>query len=768
MLAEVDNPIFMNVETPSEQIRSSNSLISQSAVGRATKRFSRVLGGSPTLLAASRFLSQQLWAWPLISILLFGGTGWWVNESLEKALREQRVADLTAMVDASVSGLEIWMDEQRINAQLFAADDRLWEPVRELLRLSDGTDEAERNLVQAKAQDTLRRSLMPRLKLDGYVGYFLVSPEGVVLAADQESPIGKPLFGYRKQIFSDALTSERQSVVSKPFPSNILMRDENGEMKANLPCMYAVAVVRDANSIPLASLGLRIRPETKFTDILQVVRFGTSGETYAFDRKGLLLSQSRFDDQLKQVGLLTDQPNSHSILTLELRDPQVNMVAGERPQLRRADQPLTRLAASAIEGTSSFDANGYRDYRGVPSVGAWRWLEKYDMGVGTEMDVAEAFRPAYILRRAFRVLMSLLGLSAIGIYLAMLYINHQNKALRWATLAAKQLGQYTLEKKLGSGGMGTVYMARHALLRRPTAVKLLDLDKMSPKAATRFEREVQLTSTLTHPNTVSIFDYGRTPEGIFYYAMEYLDGTNLQDLVQRFGPVNEARSVFILKQICGSLSEAHVLGLVHRDIKPANIFLTSRGGLYDFVKVLDFGLVKTLDDENGANLTNPNAMTGTPLYMAPEAVIQTQKIDARADIYAIGAVGYFLLTGTSVFPLGPVMEVCMRHVSETPESLSNRLGKPISPELENLILRCLSKPRANRPDDALALLHELEACQISGTWTATDAREWWKVHMTNVPLSTEANPAATTVSKSLSAASEMTVIVPERPAHRTP
>ena len=761
----------MNTETPSEQLDSSISLISRSGVGRATSRFGRALGGSPSFLAVSRFLRQQLWAWPIISIILFGGTGWWVNQSIENALREQRVADLTAMVDASVSGLKTWMDEQRINALLFAADDRLREPVAELLRLSDGTDEAERNLVQAKAQEVLRRRLMPQLKLDGYVGYFLVSPEGVVLAADHDSPIGKSLVGYRKQIFDDALTSE--STVSKPFPSPLLLPDEKGELKANLPCMYTVAVVRDETDKPMASLGLRIRPEDKFTQILQIVRFGSSGETYAFDRDGLLLTQSRFDDQLKQFGLLTDQPNSRSILTLELRDPQVNMVAGERPALRRADQPLTRLAASAIEGKSDHDANGYRDYRGVPSVGAWRWLDDYDMGVGTEMDVAEAFRAAYVFRRAFRVLMSLLALSAIGIYLAMLYINQQQKILQWATLAAKQLGQYSLEKKLGAGGMGTVYKARHAMLQRPTAVKLLDLDKMSPKAVTRFEREVQLTSALTHPNTVSIFDYGRTPEGIFYYAMEYLDGMNLEDLVTRFGPVDEARSVYILKQICGSLSEAHATGLVHRDIKPANIFLTCRGGLYDFVKVLDFGLVKSLEDENGANLTNPNAMTGTPLYMPPEAVIQTEKIDARADVYAIGAVGYFLLTGTSVFPMGPIMEVCMKHVSATPESLSTRRGKRISPDLEALILRCLSKPRASRPDDALALLRELEACHVSGTWTSTDANEWWKANVENSSLTptkafTAAEAAASTVSKSQSAASDKTVIVPiERSAEPT-
>jgi serine/threonine protein kinase len=207
--------------------------------------------------------------------------------------------------------------------------------------------------------------------------------------------------------------------------------------------------------------------------------------------------------------------------------------------------------------------------------------------------------------------------------------------------------------------------------------------------------------------------------------MEYLDGLNLDDLVKRFGPLPEGRVLFILKQICGALAEAHAFGLVHRDIKPANIFLTVRGGLNDFVKVLDFGLVKALESDEKANLTNPNAITGTPFYLSPEAVLQPDQVDARADVYAVGAVGYYLLTGTPVFSGASVVEICMKHSKEVPELPSVRRGKPVSAVLEGLLMRCLAKAPTDRARDAGELLRELEACPIVGQWTATDAAAWW-------------------------------------------
>ena len=250
--------------------------------------------------------------------------------------------------------------------------------------------------------------------------------------------------------------------------------------------------------------------------------------------------------------------------------------------------------------------------------------------------------------------------------------------------------------------MGIVYKGHHAILRRPTAIKLLNLEKVNESSIERFEREVQITSQLNHPNTVAIYDYGRTDEGVFYYAMEFLDGIDLQALVEKYGPQSEARVIHILQQVCGSLYEAHSLGLVHRDIKPANLMLNRRGGEPDVVKVLDFGLVKALDEAKQASQSASGGLTGTPLYMSPEAIQTPNAVDSRSDLYAVGAVGYFLLTGQPVFSAADIVELCRQHITKVPDPPSQRLGKAISPELESALLACLEKTRAKPPADGRA------------------------------------------------------------------
>jgi hypothetical protein len=306
--------------------------------------------------------------------------------------------------------------------------------------------------------------------------------------------------------------------------------------------------------------------------------------------------------------------------------------------------------------------------------------------------------------------------------------------LRKAVRDVRRLGQYTLEEKLGEGGMGVVYRASHAMLRRPTAIKLLLPDRAGKDALTRFEREVRRTAMLTHPNTVTVYDYGRTTDGVFYYAMELLEGASLDEIIQVDGPQPEERVIHLLEQAAGSLAEAHDAGLIHRDIKPGNILVVDRGGISDQVKVVDFGLVKDVgfkalgETASEPALTIADTVMGTPLYMAPETFTAPDRVDALADLYALGAVGYWLLTGTHVFDANSIIEVCGHHLHSTPDAPSTRLGAPVSPDLEGVLLACLAKRPADRPASAHVLREQLGACVAAGRWTNARAAQWWAVH----------------------------------------
>jgi eukaryotic-like serine/threonine-protein kinase len=289
----------------------------------------------------------------------------------------------------------------------------------------------------------------------------------------------------------------------------------------------------------------------------------------------------------------------------------------------------------------------------------------------------------------------------------------------------QELGQYTLLHKIGEGGMGVVYRARHALLRRPTAVKVLPRERTTPTGVARFEREVQLTAELAHPNIVAIYDFGRTPDGSFYYAMEYLEGLDLQRLVEEAGPLPAARAVHLLVQAADALAEAHEVGLIHRDVKPANLFVSSSRRRADHLTVLDFGLAKDYSQrEPDPSVSLSDTITGTPLYMAPESIVTPNEMDARSDLYALGAVGYWLLTGTAPFAGRTIVEVCAAHLHMPVESPSTRLGTPLARELEELILECLAKKKTDRPSGAAELVERLRALPAP-RWSTEEAWSWW-------------------------------------------
>ncbi len=306
------------------------------------------------------------------------------------------------------------------------------------------------------------------------------------------------------------------------------------------------------------------------------------------------------------------------------------------------------------------------------------------------------------------------------------------RSLRREAFEARKMGQYQLKQLLGRGGMGEVYLAEHCMLKRPCALKLIRPEMAdSSQNLARFEREVQLTARLTHWNTIEIYDYGRTDEGVFYYVMEYLPGMNLDEIVRMYGPLPNNRAIHFLTHVCDALAEAHSQGLIHRDIKPANIFAAKRGGMYDVVKLLDFGLVRQTkffaDEESSqADIALEQSITGSPLYMSPEQA-RGDVPDARSDIYSLGAVGYYLMTGRPPFAGENPMRVVLSHAHDLPANPST-INPAIEPQLAEIIMACLSKAPGDRPADVRQLRRALKAGEVARRWNAEDSAVWWEHH----------------------------------------
>lgn len=308
------------------------------------------------------------------------------------------------------------------------------------------------------------------------------------------------------------------------------------------------------------------------------------------------------------------------------------------------------------------------------------------------------------------------------------YGTYTINVLRREAFEARQFGQYRLHRMLGAGGMGEVYLAEHQLMKRPCAIKLIRPGKANdPQALARFEREVRATAKLSHWNSIEIFDYGRTEDGTFYYVMEYLPGLSLAEMVERHGPLPASRAIHLLMQTCDALAEAHALGLMHRDIKPGNLFVAQRGGVYDVSKLLDFGLAKPILPSGSAQLTQEGMVTGSPLYMSPEQATGDLEPDARSDIYSLGAVGYYMLTGSPPFPGENAVKIILAHASQLPTP-PTRLRPDIPADLERVILRCLAKEREARYGSALELSAALAACAAAGKWNRDCATDWWKAN----------------------------------------
>jgi len=618
---------------------------------------------------------------------------------LRSLMKEDLAGRLVALRDAVATGVIVWSDALERAATAVAESPRL-QPV---LRASiSGEDESQ-----------LRPALSFLVEGQLFHGVALLDAEGHVAEAhDIGLDEGDEALPPEVRDVYEAARDGRP-LASRPF------RGSDGEAHM----LVGAPISADGAVIGVLLLGIATED---FSATLHAARAGESGETYAMCPAGRLISDSRFLPELRELRLI-DPDDDTAVLEVDVRDPGGDLTTGYATGVRRSDQPLTIAAEGARSGRDGVNVDGYRDYRGVQVIGAWEWLPRHGFAVITEVDVAEAYKPLVALERLFGgLLVLILATAVVALAVGILLQRSRSRAARAENKAAK-LGQYTIEEKLGEGGMGAVYRAHHALLRRPTAIKLLHPTRSTADAHERFEREVRRTAELTHPNTIAIYDYGHTAEGVFYYAMEYLDGVDLDAAVERFGPMPEGRVIHILRQAAGALSEAHAAGMVHRDIKPANIVLCRRGGVPDTVKVLDFGLVKTFREED-KTLTAENAVIGTPAYLPPELVDSAENATPQSDLYALGAVAYFLLTGELVFDGETPMAIIMAHVMRDLVPPSERAKRQLDPALEALVLSCLEKKPEDRPASAEAFIEALDASQEANAWSRADAESWWNDH----------------------------------------
>ncbi|MDJ0851851.1 MAG: serine/threonine protein kinase [Myxococcota bacterium] len=657
----------------------------------------------------------------LITVVMVAGL--WTTRVVDEALHESYATQLGTILEADAKALKIWIRNELRAARLQGEDAALVTAVQELRKALLREDDPGAALEASPVARRLEQELDRLRAASGHEWCAVVDRNGLILAASGGDEGGRRMTASGMAVLADAWTGrtyiERPSRVENAFEGG---RPVPRDAVAN-PLeqrLIAFTPVQEPEGEAIAVLALSV-PFAEFSEILSVARFGQTGETYAVDGRGLMVSHSRHESELREAGILPHSERPGVFYGIPVRDPGVDVLKEGLPSQPFDSLPLTRGAAGAVAGETGRDLDGYRDYRGVEVIGAWTWLSDLDLGMVTEVDANEAFAVLRPLRLAHATLVALLAAFALVLLGSTYSIRFLSRRIEHERL----LGQYTLEGKIGEGAMGAVYRARHAMLRRPTALKMLRPDAMNEENLVRFEREVQLMSQLHHPNTVQIYDYGRTPEGVFYYVMEYLRGLTLADIIDIEGRLPAARVVFILQRLAAVLEEAHGIGLIHRDIKPLNILLCRAGNQADIVKLLDFGLVKDVRTRDEMELTSPELVGGTPPYIAPERLRDPRSADPRCDLYSLGGVAYNLLSGKPVFDGSSPMEICYKVLQEDPVPVSD-LVPGVPPELADLVMQCLEREPDDRPGGAGEIIGRLEELSLHHRWGMAEARAWWK------------------------------------------
>lgn len=656
----------------------------------------------------------------VLTTLIVLAAGIYTRIRIKDELVQIRKNELNNMIESNHLTMNVWIDEQQNLVDIISQSPKLNRSIHDLLtKYGQGKDGNPEIIWNDTTHQKLVDFLTPILKSEGIPLFSIIDKTGYRIATNEKSNLGGQLntegMSYLISVFTD-----QKITFTRPTLQRIYSTDASTS-SVDAPITWIDAPIKDSSGKVIASLGLSYFADKGFSKFLNIQKAGKQGESYAFDRNGLLVSYSKYRSVLQQANIIGK--NEKTILNTTLRNPGYNLRKKRKKPLNYASLPFVLPVANALAQIETdtpvqeIITNPYLNYIGQEVIGAYVWLPKYNFGIVTEIPASEAFSSLNNLTWTFSILFLLLFSLAI-------YSTLSSFSLFTIRNSANQekIGPYFIKEKIGEGGMGDVFLTEHQLLKRPTAVKTIKASVANDKNIHRFEREVLLASKLTHPNTIKIYDFGKDQNNSFYFAMEYLEGINLSQLSNVCGMVPPERVCHILLQICYSLKEAHHKGLIHRDIKPQNIMLCYLGDMHDVVKVLDFGLVKDIEDENTEELTNMFEIGGTPMYMSPERLVAPQSVDYRTDIYSVGVIAYFLLTAQKPFLSGVTdIDLINQVINESPQKIT---APNIPVELSKLIYRCMEKDPIQRPADMNEVIEELLKIHPH-SWTQQKAEKWW-------------------------------------------
>lgn len=643
----------------------------------------------------------------------------WVSKHLRESIRGLVNSSLNETIDNRLIELRQWESREVSRAVALSQHPDIVQEVREIISLSSSL-----NIEDPKERDKLAKAAFAK-NLEQHLNRLVGSPVKFAVWDRRMSTVADWNQDNEPGILGSYVT---------PIGASMLAPVLKGNAKMFLPTIgktvtegYQIETTAPVISIfvPVCDLGtdtviaaLMVRGyglEEQYQTMLETWSSKTLGEIYLLNSRGALITESRYGELLDTLGLAYDESSQRRIPLL--KDPGADLLAGESSDQNASIWPPTLLAGQVALGNNGVNVDGYRNYVGQQVVGAWRWLPEHEIGIAIEQDYNEAFGTVTFVRNCLLAASGIFSIGLIGMTIAVAMTALSRRKL----LDVSEVGPYQIHELLGEGGMGRVYLAEHALLCRQSAIKVLTKGVSDLSVISRFEREVQLASQLTHPNTISIFDFGRNKDGIFYYAMEYINGAHLGQLVEFAGPIQPGRVIYILRQLCRALSEAHMAGVVHRDVKPQNIMVCNRGGEPDFVKLFDYGLVKAFAPGVSHNPSQTKVVVGTPRFMAPERLNSPWLADPRVDIYSVGSLAYFLLTGQ----LPPLVTLGNGLDSEQPGVETLDLPPSVI-DFGGLLSVCMAVEPSSRPSSMVSLLRELDVLSKAFPWEREDSLEWWE------------------------------------------